>query len=198
MNSIILSLTVAMSPEIRYTETGTITSSILCLIGSCLIRVECWGKLAEATKAFQVDSPLIVTGALHVVQNSSFKVAAASIQPGAPGLNLNLACVVGRAGGDPQTRFFDPEKGVSKFRLAIKRKQEITDWVNVEFWDRTAEICTDYVRKGSLVSINGQLKIETWDDKNTGSPRSKPIINGDKLHLLGGNNKSEQRQPVAA
>ncbi len=191
-------MTVATTAEVSYTQSNAVTSNLLCLMGQFPIRVECWGKLAEASKTIQVETPVIVTGSLRVFEDNTFRIIASSIQPVAPGLNLNLACVVGRAGGDPQTRFFDPEKSVSKFRLAMKRKAEVTDWVNVEFWDRTAEICTDYVCKGSLVGINGELKIETWNDKTTGEPRSKPVIKGDKLHLLGGNNKAEQRQSVAA
>ena len=52
-------------------------------------------------------------------------------------------------------------------------------------WGKTAEIAGDYVRKGSLIGVQGHLKIETWTDRNTGANRSKPVVVVDRLELLG-------------
>jgi single-strand DNA-binding protein len=52
-------------------------------------------------------------------------------------------------------------------------------------WDKTAKICGDYVRKGGLIGAQGQLKFETWSDRATGLDRSKPIIEVERLELLG-------------
>lgn len=52
-------------------------------------------------------------------------------------------------------------------------------------WGKTAEVAGNYVEKGKLVGIQGSLKIETWEDRNTGKPRSRPVIKVNRLELLG-------------
>lgn len=52
-------------------------------------------------------------------------------------------------------------------------------------WGKTAEIASNYVRKGSQIGVKGSLKIDTWIDRNTGVQRSTPVIVVDQLDLLG-------------
>ncbi len=52
-------------------------------------------------------------------------------------------------------------------------------------WEKTAEVAANYVRKGSLIGIQGSLKIEKWTDRNTNAERSKPVIQVSRLDLLG-------------
>jgi single-strand DNA-binding protein len=105
-------------------------------------------------------------------------------------MNLNVVNLVGRAGTDPDTKYFESGKRVCKLTLAVNRptsKDDKPDWFNLEMWDKTAEVATNYVRKGSLIGIQGSLKIETWTDRNNPNlTRSRPVIRVDRLELLGG------------
>ncbi|NJK99820.1 MAG: single-stranded DNA-binding protein [Spirulinaceae cyanobacterium SM2_1_0] len=102
-------------------------------------------------------------------------------------MDLNLVNLVGRAGADPELRYFDSGKVKCTFSLAVNRrsrKADQPDWFRLELWDRTAEIAGDYVKKGSLVGIQGTLKIDTWTDRD-GRDRSSPVIRVSQLDLLG-------------
>lgn len=55
----------------------------------------------------------------------------------------------------------------------------------MELWGKTAEVAANYVRKGSLIGVQGSLKIETWSDRATGANRSKPVIKVERMDLLG-------------
>ncbi len=103
-------------------------------------------------------------------------------------MNLNLVNLVGRVGTNPDIKYFDSGSVVCKLTLAVNRRtrnSDQPDWFNLEMWGKTAEVAGNYVRKGSLIGIQGALKIETWTDRNTGKERSKPVIRVDRLDLLG-------------
>lgn len=103
-------------------------------------------------------------------------------------MSLNVVNLVGRAGADPEIRYFDQGGQLCKLPLAVDRRSRNSDrpdWFNLELWGKTAEIAYNYVRKGKLIGIQGSLKIETWSDRNTGEQRSRPVIRVDRLELLG-------------
>lgn len=109
---------------------------------------------------------------------------------------LNIVHLVGRVGGTIDPRYFESGSVKADFTLAVNRRSKNNDqpdWFNVTCWGKTAEVATNYVRKGSLVGISGQLTIETWTDKNTGAERSKPVIKVDRLELLGSKRDNEQQ-----
>lgn len=111
-------------------------------------------------------------------------------------MNLNIVHLVGRAGGDPEIRY-NPGGSVkctltlAVNRVAKKKDNEPPDWFNLEIWGKTAEIAANYVRKGSLIGVQGALKIDTWQDATTNTERSKPIIKVDRLDLLGSKRDNE-------
>ena len=103
-------------------------------------------------------------------------------------MSLNIVHLVGRAGIDPEVRYFESGAVKCRLTLAVNRptsKSDQPDWFDLEIWSKTAEIAANYVRKGSLIGVQGALKIETWSDRNTGANRSKPVIRVDRLDLLG-------------
>ena len=103
-------------------------------------------------------------------------------------MSLNVVNLVGRAGGEPEIRYFESGSVLCRLTLAVNRptsKSDQPDWFNLEIWGKTAEVAKNYVHKGSLIGIQGSLKIETWSDRNTGANRSKPVIRVDRLDLLG-------------
>jgi single-strand DNA-binding protein len=109
-------------------------------------------------------------------------------------MSLNLVHLVGRAGRDPEVRYFESGSVVCNFTLAVNRptsRDDQPDWFNLEIWGKTAEIAANYVKKGSLIGVQGSLKIETWIDRNTGAKRSKPVIKVERLDLLGSKRDNE-------
>jgi len=103
-------------------------------------------------------------------------------------MGLNIVNLVGRAGREPEVRYLESGKVVCNLTLAVNRptsKDDQPDWFNLEIWDKTAEVAANYVHKGSLIGIQGSLKIETWNDRNSGTLRSKPVIRVNRLDLLG-------------
>ncbi|MGD1716310.1 single-stranded DNA-binding protein [Dapis sp. BLCC M172] len=110
-------------------------------------------------------------------------------------MSLNVVTLVGRAGGDPDVKYFESGSVVCNLTLAVNRrssKNDQPDWFNLEIWDRKAEVAADYVRKGSLIGVKGSLKFDYWQDRNTGANRSKPVIRVYQLDLLGSKRDNEQ------
>ncbi|MFP4133264.1 MAG: single-stranded DNA-binding protein [Halothece sp.] len=108
-------------------------------------------------------------------------------------MNLNVVHLVGRAGVDPEVKYFESGKVLCKFPLAVDRrskKDDKPDWFELEVWGRTAEVASEYVRKGKQVAVQGKLKIESWQDQN-GNNRSRPVIRVDRLDLLGSKGDSQ-------
>ena len=109
-------------------------------------------------------------------------------------MNLNIVTLIGRAGGDPEVKYFESGSVVCNLTLAVNRRTKKTDqpdWFNLEIWGKTAEVAANYVRKGSLIGIKGVLKFEYWQDRGTGTQRSKPVIRVDELDLLGSKRDEE-------
>jgi len=65
-------------------------------------------------------------------------------------------------------------------------RQERTEWHNVVFYNRLAEIAGEYLKKGAKVYIEGSLRTRKWQDKNTGSDRYTTEINANEMQMLDG------------
>jgi len=83
---------------------------------------------------------------------------------------LNRVQLIGRLGKDPDGRFTPTGKQVVNFSLAVSNRwksqgeaKEYTEWVNIEAWGRLGEICQEYLKKGSLVYIEGRLKTDRYE-----------------------------------
>ncbi len=83
-------------------------------------------------------------------------------------------------------RYFESGRVKTTFSLAVNRptKEKETDWFDIEIWGRQAEIAGEYVRKGSLIGIEGRLDFSKWTD-DAGTKNVRPIINANGLRLLG-------------
>lgn len=109
-------------------------------------------------------------------------------------MTLNVVTLVGRAGRDPEVKYFESGSVVCNLTLAVNRRtrnSDEPDWFNLEIWGKTAQIAADYVRKGSLIGVTGVLKFDYWQDRSTGVERSKPMIRVDRLDLLGSKRDQE-------
>ena len=113
--------------------------------------------------------------------------------------DMNSVNLTGRLTRDVELRTIGSGTSVADLGLAVndKRKQgeqwvEVTHFVDVTVWGRTAEIAQQYASKGSKVGISGRLNYESWDDNQTGQKRNKIKVVCDKLTLLGGGQGGQQ------
>jgi single-strand DNA-binding protein len=86
---------------------------------------------------------------------------------------LNRVQLIGRLGKDPEGKYTSTGKKVVQFSLAVSQRwkvagenKEFTEWVNIEAWDRLGEVCQEYLKKGSLVYLEGRLKTDKYEDKD--------------------------------
>jgi single-strand DNA-binding protein len=109
--------------------------------------------------------------------------------------SLNVCSFTGRAGRDPEIKFFESGSAIAQFTIAVdgfKRDSEPL-WLNLKIWGKLAQVAGDYVRKGSQIAVSGQLENESWTDKATGEKRSKMVLNVRELTLLGSKKDSDDQ-----
>ncbi|WP_406697529.1 single-stranded DNA-binding protein [Singulisphaera sp. Ch08] len=129
--------------------------------------------------------------------------------------DLNKVFLMGRLTFDPELRYTPSGAAVTDLRMATSRtwtgkdgdRKEETLFIDVTVWDRQAENCCQYLKKGSGVHIEGALKMDTWDDKTTGEKRSKIRVSADRVQFLdrrsdgggggGGGGDSDYAPPAA-
>ena len=106
---------------------------------------------------------------------------------------INSVTLVGRAGRDPEVRYFESGTVVANLTIAVNRRNrnDEPDWFNLEIWGKQAQVAADYVKKGSLIGITGSFKMDSWKDRNTGEDRNKPVVRVDRLELLGSKRDAE-------
>lgn len=107
---------------------------------------------------------------------------------------MNVITLVGRAGRDPEVRYFESGTMVANLSLAVDagKRDEDPDWFNLVIWGKQAQVAADYVRKGGLIAVSGRSTTEKWTDRNTGEQRSKPVVVVERLRLLGSKRDNEQ------
>lgn len=117
--------------------------------------------------------------------------------------SLNRCTIIGRLGDDPTIRYTQSNKAVATLSIATSQKykdkdgqmQEDTEWHRVTAWGRTAEICQQYLTKGSLVYIEGPIKTRKWQDKE-GRDQYTTEITALQLTMLGGKGDGVQSRPT--
>ena len=85
---------------------------------------------------------------------------------------LNRVQLIGRLGRDPESKYTPTGRKVAHFSLAVTQRwkaddetKEYTEWVNIEAWERLGEVCQEYLKKGSLIYLEGRLKTEKYEAK---------------------------------
>ena len=106
-------------------------------------------------------------------------------------MNLNKVFLVGRLTKDPETKTIPSGHMVCSFGLATNRvwtdrqtnqKQEKTEFHNIVLWRKLAEIASQYLRKGSLVLIEGRIQTRSWEDQ-TGTRKYKTEVIAENIQL---------------
>ena len=100
--------------------------------------------------------------------------------------SYNRVILVGNLTRDPEIRYTQSGKAVTKFTLAVNnpRNKEETTFVNIVAWDRLGETCNTYLKKGSNTLIEGRLVIRSYDDKD-GNKRKATEVVIDNMQMLG-------------
>jgi single-strand DNA-binding protein len=112
--------------------------------------------------------------------------------------------LIGNLGKDPEVRFIKDETAVCNFSLATVEKYkkndgekvEKTEWHNIVVWRRLAEICGEYLSKGSLIYIEGSLTTRKWEDKNGVTKYTTEIV-AKEMKMLGGGDTAHVKSPKA-
>jgi len=107
-------------------------------------------------------------------------------------MSINKVILIGRLGRDPEVRSTPSGATVAKFSIATDEKftdrngerQERTEWHNIVAWAKLAEICGQYLKKGKLVYIEGSLRTDSWDDKETGQKKYRTEIVARDMKML--------------
>ncbi len=116
--------------------------------------------------------------------------------------SVNRVVLIGNLGKDPETRFLPDGKAVCNFSVATTdswkdkatgEKKEVVEWHRISVFGRLAEICGEYLKKGSQVYIEGKLRTRKWQDKD-GQDRYTTEIIADAMQMLGGRGDSGQRE----
>lgn len=107
--------------------------------------------------------------------------------------DLNLCSFIGRLGKAPETRVTPNGDAVTNFSIACGWKtktKEGTEWVNVSTFGKLAEICAQYLDKGSQVYVQGKMKTEKYEDKS-GVTKYSTKIAADTVQFLGKGKESD-------
>ena len=124
--------------------------------------------------------------------------------------NFNKVILAGNLTRDPEVRYTPKGTAIAKFGMAINRtwksetgetKEEVT-FVDIDAFGRSAEVVGQYLKKGRPVLVEGRLKLDTWEDKNTHQKVSKLKVMMESFSFLdsrgdGGGGESF-RKPAAA
>ncbi|MBM4284009.1 MAG: single-stranded DNA-binding protein [Deltaproteobacteria bacterium] len=113
---------------------------------------------------------------------------------------VNRVILVGHLGADPELRYTASGKAVARFNLATSEsftdqqgnRQDRTEWHRIVVWDKLAEICGQYLSKGSLVYIEGRIRSDTWE--KDGVKRYSYEIVASNMRMLGPR-RSAEREP---
>jgi single-strand DNA-binding protein len=108
-------------------------------------------------------------------------------------MSVNKVILVGRLGRDPETRFTGGGQAVANFSVATDEtykdkngeRQKRTEWHKIVVWGKQAEIAQQYLKKGSLVFIEGRIQSREWQDKE-GQKRTSFEIVANNFRMLGG------------
>jgi single-strand DNA-binding protein len=115
---------------------------------------------------------------------------------------INQCVLVGRLTRDPEMRYTQNGIAITKFRLAVDRPfgrdesgQRPTDFIDIVAWRKTAELCGQYLGKGSLVGIEGRIQTRSWQTQD-GQQRQGFEVQADRVAFLESRAERERREAM--
>jgi len=107
--------------------------------------------------------------------------------------SLNKVMIMGNLTRDPEVRYTPKGQAVVDIGLAVNRRYKVENetreevtFIDVTFWGRSAEIISQYMKKGRPLYVEGRLQLDSWEDKATGQKKSRLKVIGDEFQFLGG------------
>lgn len=112
--------------------------------------------------------------------------------------SINKAIIIGNLGNDPEVRYSSGGDAIANMNIATTYswkdkngdKQEKTEWHRVVMFGKLAEICGEYLKKGSQVYIEGKLQTRKWTDKSDIERYTTEIV-ADRMQMLGSNKRND-------
>jgi single-strand DNA-binding protein len=112
--------------------------------------------------------------------------------------SVNKSIIVGNLGNDPEIRYLPNGDAVANLSIATTDKytdksgdkKEVTEWHRVSFFGKVAEVCGQYLKKGSQVYVEGSIRTRKYTDKE-GIERYATEIRGDRMQMLGGGGRED-------
>lgn len=119
-------------------------------------------------------------------------------------LNLNHVVLAGHLTRDPELKQIGADRIVAATAIAINRRwkdasgtqHEEATFVEIEAWGRTAELMGQYLKKGSPAYIEGRLRLDSWDDKESGQKRTRMKVVAESVQFLA--SRADGERPSAA
>ena len=120
--------------------------------------------------------------------------------------SFNKIILMGNLTRDPELRYTPKGTAVAKLGLAVNRtwktetgetKEDVL-FIDVEAFSRQAETIGQYLKKGSPILVEGRLRMDTWDDKQTNQKRTKILVTAENVRFLGSGQSREGGVPAAA
>lgn len=118
--------------------------------------------------------------------------------------SYNKVILLGNLTRDPELRFTPKGQAVARLGLAVNRsyrletgetREEVT-FIDIDAWGKQAELIGQYLRKGNPLFVEGRLKLDQWDDKNTGQKVSKLRVVMENFQFVGGTRGAEGGAPA--
>jgi len=108
---------------------------------------------------------------------------------------LNSVVLVGRVGQDPEIKYFESGKSKTTFSIAVDRwnpktKAREADWFNIQLWDKKAESAAEWIKKGSMVSIEGRIAVSKWQTPD-GENVERYLINATDYSFVGSKKETQ-------
>lgn len=113
--------------------------------------------------------------------------------------DINSTIIVGRLTRDPELSYTQSQTALCRFSIANNRpganQTEEVNFFDIIAWDKTATVCSQYLKKGSQVVIEGRLQQNRFKDKQTGANRSKVEIVVQSVQFIGGKQDGQSAAP---
>ena len=112
--------------------------------------------------------------------------------------SLNKVFLIGNVTRDVEIRYTASGTALCTLGLAVNRRyttnkgeeRDETCFVDIDVWGKQAETCQQYLRKGAPAFVEGRLRFDQWDDRDTGKKRSRLMVNAERVQFLGSSSRS--------
>jgi len=114
--------------------------------------------------------------------------------------SINQVILMGRLTRDPEQRTTTTGKTIASFSIAVDRggQEDAADFFNVTAWEKLGDLVMQYLAKGRRVLVQGRLRQDTWDDKETGKKQSRIEVVATDVTFLDGPNGGDGGSPAAS